>query len=335
MEIYESDEEKESNNEDKIENIIIKEHKSSSRKESKDEKDKISTDKRKKSTERSPIKKIDKEEIIKTENKEAEKEDDIEVIDNKSEKNDQHDLAETNNIINNVKYEEKSLKIVRINQDNDNAQKEEKDEEEGRIKYFFMLISDIAYSYIISMIPPLCDAFEMLNPMPPQNRNQENNEPNPEPMQIQDNHSEIEEESKNVEVEQKLNDELRKDYTNKLSEVMSLNHTHEDSQSKEKPIEKILKRSINTDIDDTNDQGNTIKPKETKHEKILLKSASDTRRVNVDTQSKKFNIFPDETKTEGEYEFSENAMIDNISYNNECLLEQQKKKKTDDHEKQD
>ena len=58
--------------------------------------------------------------------------------------------------------------------------------------------------------------------------------------------------------------------------------------------------------------------------------------MNIDdsSQLKKFNILSEDNKidkTEGEFVFSENAMIENLSYYNESLQEQLRKKKNEDN----
>lgn len=187
------------------------------------------------------------------------------------------------------------------------------------ISFFF----EILYTYILSMVPVWSDEFEFHNPIIEQ------------PQQAQVNvieHINHNEENSainyNEEMERKIDQELKQEL-NINFERMNMMNAHSadnemDDTSKERNIEHNLKTSINTDLDDPkNDQ--ILQNKDTKHEKIVLQSSTDTK--VVDSTSRKFNIFPDENRTENEFIFSENAMIDNISYNNESLLEINRKQK--------
>jgi len=207
----------------------------------------------------------------------------------------------------------KKVNIIKITNNKIKEEKNENIKNEGFLKSAVSLLIEFLITFCLSLYPGWCDEFENKNPVinndaliQPENANN-NNEINNE------------EELKNM--EEKIKEDIDKNLLKELN-------TKEDEDSKEKKLEAANKVSINTDIDENVLSENNEKnnPKEGKYERVILKSSNDTRNVNHDEQSKTFNIFPDDIKTENEFIFSENAYIDNISYNNESLFEAHKRR---------
>ncbi len=171
------------------------------------------------------------------------------------------------------------------------ATNKDEEENESRIAYILRSIGMVLFTFAISIIPPLCDAFELANPfiIPPQKQQE----------QIININVEIKAENINEEAKQNSSDEGKREITSVENEPN--------------------KRSINTDLEGT--LNNDLKVKNDK--------LTENKKYDVDSQSllKKFNILTDDVKakTEGEFIFSENALIETLSNHNISLQEQLKK----------
>jgi hypothetical protein len=219
----------------------------------------------------------------------------------------------------------------------------------NRITFIVFFTIEIIYTFLFSMIPSWSDEFEDKNPVIV-NNNAEANNNNQVNQENVDNNAQINEE--NNDRHNQIINNLREDvnnnmiknlnnHENNLNDYNKYDEDHDPIIIDEKNIDAVNKLSLNTDTDvddNTDNQLSELKinrDSNSKLEKVVLKSSNDTRRVNNDVESKRFNFVGDDIRTEGEIVFSENAYIDNISYNNESVVEAFKIKNENDLKEND
>ena len=155
------------------------------------------------------------------------------------------------------------------------------------------LIFGIAVSFVLSLYPNWCDNFEQNNPI-----------------------IEGSNEDKNLSQEEPNREEINLNGVN-------LNKYDEENDILIENIDEKFNQPYSSSV---------VSPGEIKdkNEKVLIKSSTNTKKVNNDDEQTKYLFVEEneENRTEKEFVFSENINIDNLSYYNEPI-ESVKKKESD------
>ena len=160
-------------------------------------------------------------------------------------------------------------------------------------KRILTLIYEIIYTFLFSLYPNWCDEFEQNNPII------------------------VRENRKVLDLSRTKVEDENQDTSNNNNKENNNNLIIEEEN-------KIIIENIDmtkNSIDFTNYNRN--------FEKIILKSNSDTRKVNNDDDQTKYLLVEEnENRTENEFVFSENINIDNLSCINEPITESKKNSQT-------